>query len=569
MTAVPAGTLVCGMKLTHDGGLAVVDGNRLVVSIEAEKLENRERHAPMNRAADLNHQLSVLGIAAEDVRACVDGWARGAQNETWVEVHDDAGTPHPVEVAGYHDDPGAGGLLTGVEGLAPLFGPQATAFRSFSHGTDHAMAAYCTSPFAAAQEPALVTVWDGGMVPMIYLADPRHGRLECVGPVGRISGALFPIFSSHFDAFRVNHAARMSEQSGPGLEALLPIAGKAMAYASLDAVSEPAIAVMRAATDEFPLIDAAIPAYLWSRRVIQRAAPLKLSDPALIGSLQEFLYRHLSESLDALLLGRPDLRGLPICMSGGCALNIKWNSGLRSSGRFPAVWVPPFPNDSGSAIGAACTEMARGGAGWGLEWSVFAGPGAVRTGAPEPGWTASACGIEELAKILEAEGEPVVVVDGPAELGPRALGHRSIIAPATSPRMKDRLNDIKNREPYRPVAPICLVHRAPEIFDPGTEDPYMLFDHQIRPEWLHRIPAVAHVDESARLQTVGPDNDLMWRLLTAYEELTGVPVLCNTSANLKGSGFFPDAASAMRWGGVRRVWSDGTLYTADAGDPQD
>lgn len=92
----------------------------------------------------------------------------------------------------------------------------------------------------------------------------------------------------------------------------------------------------------------------------------------------------------------------------------------------------------------------------------------------------------------------------------------------------------------------------------------MLFDHSVRPEWKDRIPAVVHLDGSARLQTVDADNPTMHRLLTAYERLTGVPVLCNTSANFKGSGFFPDAASAMRWGQARYVWSEGVLHWTDA-----
>ncbi|MCZ7474974.1 carbamoyltransferase C-terminal domain-containing protein [Micromonospora sp. WMMC273] len=564
--SMPTPEVWCGLKLTHDGGVAAIEGNRLLFSIEAEKLENRPRHATMHEAADIVAQLAANGLAPGDLAGvAVDGWARGAQGETWVEVADAAGTLHPVEVAGYHDEPGAGRLLTGVTGSAPLLGVP-TPFRSFSHATDHALSSYCTSPFAARRQRALITVWDGGMVPCLYVFDPERVSLECLGPVGSISGALFPIFCSHFAPFKIDHGTRRANDPGPGLEALLPIAGKAMAYAALDTVSEEAVAVMAAVTEEIGLVDAAIPAYLWSRRVLTRTAPLGLSDAALVGSIQEFLFRVFAAGLDGLLSRRPDLDGLPICLSGGCALNIKWNAGLRASGRFAGVWVPPFPNDSGSAIGAACTEMVRRTGRADLEWSVFAGPGVRDVGQPPPGWSAQPCEIEELAKILEVHGEPVVVVSGRAELGPRALGHRSIIAPPSSAAMKNRLNAVKGREPYRPVAPICLEHRAPEVFDPGTPDPYMLFDHQIRPQWRSRIPAVAHVDNSARLETVGPDNELMWRLLTAYERSTGVPVLCNTSANFRGSGFFPDAESVMRWGQVRYVWSNGTLFTSDA-DP--
>lgn len=556
--------VVCGLKLTHDGGIAAIEGNRLLFSVEAEKVDNSDRHAPMNVADDLAAQLVTNGLSTEDLAAvAVDGWARGQYNETWVEIFDAEGKPSPVEVAGYHDEPGAEQLLDGVTGTSPLFGPAAREFRSFTHATDHALASYCTSPFARTGTPSLVMVWDGGMPPCLYRYDPAGPALDCLGPVGQVSGALYPIFASHFDAFRINHRQRLATRPGPGLEALLPLAGKAMAYAALEPLSEQAIDVMDEVTTEVGLVDGAIPAYRWSRMVLGRTTEFGLSDAALIGSLQEHLYRRLLRGLTDILAHRPELAGLPLCLSGGCALNIKWNAALRCSGLFPAVWVPPFPNDSGSAIGAACTEMVRRTGRSALEWNVFAGPAVVPTGAPPEGWSAQACEIDQLAKILEVQGEPVVVISGRAETGPRALGHRSIIAPATSRVMRDRLNEAKQREWYRPVAPICLEHRAPEVFDPGTPDPYMLFDHDLRPEWRDRVPAIMHVDGSARLQTVGPDNELMWRLLSAYEQHTGIPVLCNTSANFKGSGFFPDAESAMRWGRVRHVWSDGTLFSAD------
>ncbi|MEU0742331.1 carbamoyltransferase C-terminal domain-containing protein [Streptomyces sp. NPDC006134] len=122
------------------------------------------------------------------------------------------------------------------------------------------------------------------------------------------------------------------------------------------------------------------------------------------------------------------------------------------------------------------------------------------------------------------------------------------------------MNRIKDREPYRPVAPICLEEEAPKVFSPGTPDPHMLFDHEVRPDWEERIPAVVHLDGTAWLQTVGRGDDVLFTVLSAYHRFSGIPVLCNTSANLNGHGFFPDVASAARWGRVSRIWSDGTLY---------
>jgi carbamoyltransferase len=92
----------------------------------------------------------------------------------------------------------------------------------------------------------------------------------------------------------------------------------------------------------------------------------------------------------------------------------------------------------------------------------------------------------------------------------------------------------------------------------------MLFEHQVRPEWAGRVPAVRHLDGSARLQTVSRRDDaVLHALLVAYEERSGIPVLCNSSANLPGRGFFPDLRSAMEWGLVPRIWSDGLVWAPE------
>jgi carbamoyltransferase len=112
------------------------------------------------------------------------------------------------------------------------------------------------------------------------------------------------------------------------------------------------------------------------------------------------------------------------------------------------------------------------------------------------------------------------------------------------------------------VARICLEARAPEVFTPGTPDPYMLFEHRVRPGWAERVPAVVHLDGTARLQTVDESSDSsVGRVLAAYSELSRLPLLCNTSANFEGCGFFPDVASAARWGRTRYIWSEGELYS--------
>jgi carbamoyltransferase len=336
-----------------------------------------------------------------------------------------------------------------------------------------------------------------------------------------------------------------------------------MAYAALGRADAGVVAAMRRTTAQSPLSDV-IHLYRWCRTVLAAPVTAGVSEPALMASMQEYVGETLLEGLREFLDAEPAYRGLPLCLSGGCALNIKWNAQVRAAGLVDAVWVPPFPNDAGSAIGTACAEMIRVTGRSALSWSVFSGPELLPAAEVPAGWTRRPCDTAELGRLLADTGDPVVFLSGRAEIGPRALGHRSIIAPATSQDMHTLLNRVKDREGYRPVAPICLEDAAPEIFEPGVPDPYMLFEHRVRPEWAGKVPAVVHIDGSARLQTVDPRNRVLHEVLTAYAARTGIPVLANTSANHNGRGFFPDVTSALRWGRVPRVWADGILYTSDA-----
>jgi carbamoyltransferase len=135
---------------------------------------------------------------------------------------------------------------------------------------------------------------------------------------------------------------------------------------------------------------------------------------------------------------------------------------------------------------------------------------------------------------------------GRSEYGPRALGHRSLLANPSHPDNLRRLNDIKGREQFRPVAPMVLLERAAALFDGPLPSPYMLFTHRVRPEWRERIPAVVHVDGTARIQTVDArEEPLVARMLAAFERRTGVPVVVNTSLNTAGRPMVDDPRDAL------------------------
>jgi carbamoyltransferase len=141
---------------------------------------------------------------------------------------------------------------------------------------------------------------------------------------------------------------------------------------------------------------------------------------------------------------------------------------------------------------------------------------------------------EETAALLERD---LIIgwFQGAMEFGPRALGGRSILASPLSPTMQDRLNDIKDREDFRPVAPVVTEEAAGLWFDGAGLSPFMLFTYPVLAHQAHRIPAVRHVDGSARVQTINrAQHPLYYDLLKAFERQTGVPVLVNTSFNTRG-----------------------------------
>jgi carbamoyltransferase len=141
----------------------------------------------------------------------------------------------------------------------------------------------------------------------------------------------------------------------------------------------------------------------------------------------------------------------------------------------------------------------------------------------------------DTAKLL-AEQRVIGWFQGPSEFGPRALGNRSLLADPRKAEMKDILNSrVKHRQAFRPFAPIVLAERMKDIFEGDEDSPFMLIAKPVRPEWRDKIPAIVHVDGTARVQTVREaTNPMLYRLLKEFEALTGVPVLINTSFNVKG-----------------------------------
>ncbi len=269
--------------------------------------------------------------------------------------------------------------------------------------------------------------------------------------------------------------------------------------------------------------------------------------------------RRLEEVLVELALWLRERTGARhLTMAGGTALNCVANSVLARRTPFESIWVQPAAGDAGTSLGAALhvsVALADEGA---ASAAVAQAPGRFL---PEP-MTTAALGRQwdgdALARVLRTARLPFTTPDGPqalaaavadvlaadgvvawfqgrSEFGPRALGHRSLLAHPGRAENLERMNDVKGREQFRPVAPVVLLDRAAEILDGPLPSPYMLFVHDVAPQWRDRIPAVVHVDGTARIQTVDPDGEpLVAALLQAFEARTGLPVLVNTSLNTAG-----------------------------------
>lgn len=251
-----------------------------------------------------------------------------------------------------------------------------------------------------------------------------------------------------------------------------------------------------------------------------------------------------------------------LCLAGGVALNCTANGLIERSGLFEDIFVQPAAGDDGAALGAALqvhTQRAEHDVRgrmvmpyWGPEFDEAT---VGRALAAEPDCRSERC--EDFGRLVDttarriADGEVVAWFQGRMEFGPRALGNRSILADPRHPGMRDHLNSlIKQREDFRPFAPVVRHEDARRFFalEEGSEDrhAHMLFVVPVREEYRDRLPAITHVDGTARVQVVRREhNPRLWQLIGAFGELTGIPVLLNTSFNLRGQPIIRDPQTAV------------------------
>ena len=514
----------------HDPAAALVVDGAVVAAAEEERFSRRKHgKAPV--------PFSTWELPEQAIRWCLrEGGLEPGDLDAVAYSYDPGLSPAPAQAT---SDLGADGW----EGLRTLFAQRAPRFlATLLPGLDPARVRFVAHHVAHAASGARAAGWDSCAV---LVADGRGERASHLAAHLRPDGTLEPLA-----------AQRLPHSLGLRYEELTEHLGfrrssdeyKVMAMASYGAPT--ALGALREAwratasggfeappVDWAPFAPALRPDGDWLPAHADLAASVQRRVEELPLELAALLHERTGESR--------------LAMAGGVALNCVANSRVWREGPFDEVWVQPAAGDAGTALGAALEVAAQ----------LGDRPAPMTTAALGRGWS-----DEELERRLAAAALPYerpddvaeTVADalaangvaawfqGRSEYGPRALGRRSLLADPRDPANTERLNDVKGREQFRPVAPMVRAERAAELFDGPLPSPFMLFTHRVRDGWRERIPAVVHVDGTARIQTVDPAGEpLVARMLSAFERRTGVPVVVNTSLNTAGRPMVDDPRDAL------------------------
>jgi carbamoyltransferase len=506
----------------HDPAAALVVDGHIVAAAEEERFSRRKHgKEPV--------PFSTWELPIESMRWCL---AEGGVDPTELDAVAYSYHPDLAPVVGGRGEPGDDVTAGDWEGLRTLFVRRAPRFLATAlPGLDadrvvyvpHHEAHAASACIAAPSDSSAVLVLDGRGENAAHLAGHwRDQELEvlAVQPLPSSLGLLYEEVTAHLGFRRSSDEYKVMALASYGDPARF---GDAFA-AAVRSSGDGAFTVDPLDFDELaPRRAAGAP---WTDDHADLAAALQRRVEDVVLDLARWLHQQTGERA--------------LTMAGGVALNCVANGRLAAEGPFESVWVQPAAGDSGTALGAALHEASRRGdrcapmtgADLGRGWDEHEIEDLLK--AAEQPYERPADLPEAVAEAL-ASGAVVGWFEGRSEFGPRALGHRSLLVDPRRAENLQRMNTIKGREEFRPVAPMVLAERAEEIFDGMLPSPYMLFVHRVRPDWIDRIPAAVHVDGTARVQTVDrADEPLVADVLAAFDRRTGVPVLVNTSFNTIG-----------------------------------
>jgi len=436
------------------------------------------------------------------------------------------------------------------DGAFPARRPAGFRLRYLDHHLTHAASAFLPSPF---EHAAVLGIDGAGEDITTWFGEGRGGRVErrqCI----RLPHSLGLFYSA------VTHYLGFKPWGGEG---------KVMGLASYGDPDRYYAAMRELVhwTDDGGLrLDMRYFAYHlsnWRRwttpRFEERFGPARAPESEMTRHAEDIaaaLQRVVEEAALAMVRHLHGLVPSPnLCLAGGVALNSVMNGRIAREGPFENIFIQPAANDAGTALGAGLVlAHLRHGLPRQHEQSlVYLGPD-FDDAACEAAARAAGLRIERRADVVEytaerlAAGEIVGWFQGKMEVGPRALGNRSILADPRGPEMKDTINlRVKHREPFRPFAPSVLAEAAGDWFTGARESPHMLLVFPVRPERRAEVPAITHVDGTARVQTVRrEDNARYYALIDAFGRRTGVPMLLNTSFNVRGEPIVGTPEDAVR-----------------------
>ena len=482
----------------HDGAIAYLQDTRLLVSVEAEKNSNY-RYSPVS-SHDVFNVLGELDDIPDVI--CTGGW--------W---------PREERLLGSQTIAGYRGVSKRdfIIGQRRLFGRPVHYFSS-SHERSRLLCAFGMSNLPKGT-PCYALVWEGA-IGAFYEIDADLNITLLADVMNQPGNRYILLYGLADPTFPKNAPfSRFSD------------AGKLMALASFSNRSTPTV-------EENQLINFLLDStYLDMNPYVSleysRYYNVGLDDP----EFRNFTGIFSDKIFDVFYqFAKSNMKkSLPLLIAGGCGLNCDWNTKWKETDLFPEVFVTPVANDSGSAIGTAIDAQLHFTGSPKVDWDVYAG--LDFTTADPFDMTQYDFYETNYQLIADMLANDLVIgwVSGKYEIGPRALGNRSILAAPFRESTRVRLNEIKQREQFRPIAPVCLEEDAARWFGCDEGSPFMLFTHRVR---TRALAAVTHVNGTARIQTVSSaSNRMLYELLVAFKSRTGYGVLCNTSLNFKGRGF--------------------------------
>ena len=489
---------VLSYNLGHDGAIAYLKSGHLQVSIEAEKNSNW-RHSPIS-SRDVFDALGEFDEIPDAI--CTGGW--------WPRDHYEYLHGSHVQYRGLSKS-------DIIIDQRSLLGRPVHYFSS-SHERSHLLCAFGMSTLPKGT-PCYALVWEGEIGAFYEIDSALNITLlaDVLNQVGNRYALLYGLADPTFP----------KDGSFPRVED----AGKLMALASFSNRRTPL-------AEERNLLDFLLEG---PRRELSAYQDLEKSRHYNVGvddpDFRNFAGIYSDKIFDVFYqFAEANMKKrLPLVIAGGCGLNCDWNTKWRDTSLFAEVFVPPVANDSGAAIGTAIDAQFHFTGNPKIDWNVYSGLGFITAGSFDLAKYDIYDTNHQMIADMLANDLILGWVSGKYEIGPRALGNRSILAAPFQDSTRVRLNEIKQREQFRPIAPVCLEEEAARWFGCDHASPYMLYTHRVR---AGALAAVTHVNGTARIQTVSAaTNRNMYELLSAFKARTGYGVLCNTSLNFKGRGF--------------------------------